>query len=610
MLYAADEAPGVNYRGSVVNPSERLRLWLRGIALVDFALQPIVHPVTGVLFGVEALLRGFEKAGYANPQGFFDDAFADDALFFVDTSLREKAIAQFKRIAFHDKLILFYNYDPRILEMPDYRPGVTERLMTNFDLRPGQICFEINEKYPIDSHEILKGFTRNMKERGIKIALDDFGSGFAGMELFYHADPEFLKFDRFLISRIENDSRKKNICAHLVALCRMQGVTTIAEGIETAAEFSVCKDLGFDLIQGFFIQAPETDTTVLPFIYERIRAAADLGQRRRLNDAELIRREIIPIDTIAIDDDVRVLLDKFHDQQVFNFFPALDDQRRPLGIVHEKTIKQYVYSPYGRELLANKSVTKGLRNFITPSPVADINTPQDKILEIFLANPDSEGVVIVQNTEYFGFLNAKSLLNLIHEKSLALARDMNPLTRLPGNTVIHRFISEALKHAGTFCYFAYFDFDHFKPFNDRYGFRQGDRAILLFAGILRRLVPPDFLIGHVGGDDFFVGYESAIRCADEVIRVIENLQAGFDHEVKPFFSPEERAQGYYTSTDRENQATKFPILSISAAIVELEPGKKPENPEDISMLLARLKKDAKNSKRGRATASYGAVAGF
>ncbi len=593
-----------NYRGSVSLHADAVADWLKRLDQIDFAFQPIVHPVTGVSFGVEALLRGYEHLGYDKPHALFDAAFAEDLLFIVDVKLREKAIAKFKRIAVHDKLILFYNYDPRILEMPDYRPGVTESLMMNFDLRPGQICFEINEKYPIDSHEILGGFSRNMKERGIKIALDDFGSGFAGMELFYHADPGFLKFDRFLISRIEADSRKKNICAHLVALCRMQGVTTIAEGIETEAEFRVVKDIGFDLIQGYYVQKPTLDMAELLFNYEAIRQTAAAGQRRRLNDVELIQREILPIETIGIDDDVRVLLDKFHDQQFYNFFPVLDTNRVPLGIVHEKTIKQYVYSPYGRELLSNKSVTKGLRAFITPSPTTDIHTPQDKILEIFLAHPESEGVIIVQNTEYFGFLNAKSLLNVIHEKNLALARDMNPLTRLPGNTVIHNFISETLLRDGLFCYFVYFDFDHFKPFNDRFGFRQGDRAIMLFVEILRRLVPPEFLVGHIGGDDFFLGYESTVRAADEVLRLVDELQSAFDHEVKPFFSPEERRQKHYTSTDRENTVKKFPILSISAAIVELKPGEKPEKPEDISALLARLKKEAKMSEVGRATASY------
>lgn len=604
MEKATEDLPGLNYRGPVSNRAEIVSAWLSRLDQIDFAFQPIVHPVTGVCFGVEALIRGVEDIGYGNPHALFDAAFADDLLFIVDVKLREKAIAKFKRIDFHDKLILFYNYDPRILEMPDYRSGITESLMANFDLRPGQICFEINEKYPIDSHEILAGFSRNMKNRGIKIALDDFGSGFAGMELFYHADPGFLKFDRFLISSIDRDSRKKNICAHLIGLCRMQGIITIAEGIETEAEFRVCKDIGFDLIQGYFVQRPERDVASLKFNYEVIRQGAKTSQRRRLDDVELIRREILPIETIGIGDDVRVLLDKFHDQLLYNFFPVLDAQRAPLGIVHERTIKEYVYSPFGRELLSNKSVTRGLAAFVTACPTTDINTPQDKILEIFLANPDSEGVIIVQNTEYFGFLNAKSLLNVIHEKNLAVARDMNPLTRLPGNNVIHRFMSQALESTGNFCYFSYFDFDNFKPFNDRFGFRQGDRAITLFAEILRRLTPPDSLVAHIGGDDFFWGYSADQRAADTILRITEEIREVFDEEVKPFFQPEERARGAYISTDRDNVLRHFPILTVSVAIIESEPREKPGQPEDIAALLAHLKKEAKGNDTHTARASY------
>lgn len=578
--------------------------WLNKVSKVDFAMQPIINPTTGICFGVEALIREIKPIGFIHPHELFDAAFADGVLFLIDVALREKAIAKFKQIPFHDRLILFYNYDPRILEMPDYRPGMTERLMANFDLSPGQICFEINEKYPIESHDVLAEFVLNMKGRGIRIALDDFGSGFAGMELFYHSDPGFLKFDRFLISRINSDARKKNICAHLLALCRVQGVTTIAEGIETEAEARVCKDIGFDLLQGFYIALPATNTGEILQSYAGVHRIFSLAGNKRSTDADIIRREILPIETIGVDDDVRKLLEKFHDEQDYNFFPVLDAARFPIGIVHERNIKQYVYSPYGRELLSNKSVTRGLRSFISHCPVTDIHTPQDKILEIYLAHPGAEGVIIVQDGIYFGFLNAKSLLNVVHEKNLAAARDMNPLTRLPGNTVINAFMNGALQKPHLYSYFIYIDFDYFKPFNDRFGFRQGDRAILLFAEILKRLSTPQSLIAHIGGDDFFMGLETDIRAADEMLELAENLRQAFEQEVKPFFSPEERAQGYYISTDRDNAVKKFPILSLSTAIVELKPGEKPEKPEEISTLMARLKKEAKFNAAGRAMGNF------
>lgn len=152
----------------------------------------------------------------------------------------------------------------------------------------------------------------------------------------------------------------------------------------------------------------------------------------------------------------------------------------------------------------------------------------------------------------------------------------------------------------------YVDFDHFKPFNDRFGFRQGDRAILVFAEILRRLSPVEGLVAHIGGDDFFVGLETEQRSADQVLELAENLRMAFEQEVKPFFSPEERLQGSYISTDRDNSVKQFPILSLSSAIVELLPGKKPEKTDDIAALLARLKKEAKASSAGRAMADFAA----
>lgn len=591
---------------SAVSPeSAKLSQWLSDLDKLDFAFQPIVHALTGITYGVEALLRGYEKLGFESPKDLFDAAFIDEALFIADIRLREKAIAKFKTIEFHEKLILFYNYDPRILDMPDYRPGVTERLMTNSDLSSDQICFEINEKYQINSHVNLSGFVKNLQERGIRIALDDFGSGYAGFELFYHSDPSLLKFDRFLISNIQSDARKRNLCSHMVNLCKTQGVTTIAEGIETAEEFRTCRLLGFDLVQGYFIEYPLLEAPALHLTYEHIRQNEGKFQRRGVDDTELITRSILRIETINITDDVRTLLDKFHDQLYYNFFPILDTNGYPLGIIHERTIKQYIYSPFGKELLANKSVTRDLRNFVTQNPTTDINTPQDKILEIFVNNPDCEGVIIVKNMKYFGFLNAKSLLGIINEKNLAAARDTNPLTGLPGNNMIHAFILDSVAEPRNHSYFVYFDFDHFKPFNDRFGFRQGDRALTLFADILRAQASAEMFIGHVGGDDFFIGIESAERRADDILARVENIQHKFKNEMKPFFSPDERTQGYYISSDRNNESRRFPMLSISAAIIELVPGHKPNTAEEISLLLAKLKKEAKGNERHVAAASYG-----
>ncbi len=593
-----------HYRGPVLDEAGVFARWQNDLNLLDFALQPIVHAVTGATYAVEALVRGFEAIGYDSPHALFDAAFQENVLFFVDIRLREKAIAKFKTLPFSERLILFYNYDPRMLEMPDYRPGVTESLMANFELSSDQICFEINEKYQIQSNQTLNGFVRNLQDRGIKIALDDFGSGYAGFELFYHSEPNLLKFDRFLISNIESDVRKRNLCSHMINLCKVQGVTTVAEGVETAAELNICRTIGFDLIQGYFVARPTTEVAELSPTYESVVRAHDGQKRRATDDAELVTRSILQIETISIDADVRTLLDKFHDQLQYNFFPILDSNDYPLGIVHERMLKKYIYSPFGRELLANKSVTRGLRNFISRSPVADIYTPQDKILEIFVNNADCEGVIIVKDLKYFGFLNAKSLLSIINEKQLEEARDTNPLTGLPGNRLIHAFVDNVLSEGAIHAWLVYFDFDHFKPFNDHFGFRQGDRALSLFAQILKEIVPTDVFIGHIGGDDFFLGLNSSAHPDIHMINVVTQIQQRFADEIRPFFTPEERAGGHYSSLDRKNQKAEFPLLAVSAAIIEVTAGSIAVSFEKIAEVLARLKKQAKADPEHLAIAKF------
>ncbi|MFZ5629624.1 MAG: GGDEF domain-containing protein [Spirochaetota bacterium] len=582
---------GRDYQNSSVSDSPFFR-WLSNLEQLDYAFQPIVHPVTGVTYGVEALLRGTTGLGFASPKDLFDCAFEERALFFVDIRLREKAIAKFRSIPDHSQLVLFYNYDPRILEMPDYRPGVTEQLMANSDLSTDQVCLEINEKYQISSPATLNGFVRNLKGRGLRIALDDFGSGYAGFELFYHSEPNFLKFDRFLISGIQSDSRKKSLCSHLVSMCKIQGVTTIAEGIETEAEFSVCRAIGFDLVQGFYVHPPTTEAGAIKSQYE-VSAPRQDRKLRQEEDAELVLKNMSRIETISIDDDVRTLLDKFQNQDQTNFFPVLDSNDYPLGIIHERSLKQYIYSPFGKELLANRSITRGLRSFVTPNPLTDINTPQDRILEIFVSNPDCEGVILVQNMKYCGFLDAKSLLGIINEKKIAAARDINPLTGLPGNRVIEEYLTQAMGDGDHYHYFVYFDFDHFKPFNDRYGFRQGDRALTLFAQILRDFTSDDVVAAHIGGDDFFLGVRLQEGRSHDITDLVRQIIGRFTDETKPFFTPEERSRGYFVSTNRENEIREFALLSVSAAVIEAAPENKASGLEQLSAQLARLKKQAK-----------------
>lgn len=569
--------------------------WIEKIEKLDYAFQPIVNPYAGIIYGVEVLLRNTDKLGYSAISDLFDDAYNQGILFNLDVMLREKAIKKFVKIPFHKRIKLFYNYDPRILEMNDYKNGFTENILQKYNLDSHNVCFEINEKYQILNSENLSNFIKGLKDRTIKVALDDFGAGFSGLELFYHSDPDFIKFDRFLISGIDNDIKKKSFCSHIISLCKSFGIIVIAEGIETAAELYTCKDLGFDLIQGYFIQKPQIDISELQLINENIKNL--ISKRKNISkNEEMINNEMIILDTINVDDNIKVIFEKFHENLNYNFFPAVDSNNYPVGILHEKNIKRYVYSPYGKELLYNKSINNSINRFLTFCPIADINTSQEKFLEIFVNNPESQGILITKEMEYVGFLNAKSLLNMINQRNLSYARELNPLTKLPGNIMINEYLNGIFDDKENNYYLVYFDFDNFKPFNDKFGFRQGDRAILYFADLLRKEVhEKECFIGHIGGDDFFVGFKSDTIIEEKVTQKVLGIIEDFSNAMISFFDKDDVRQGYYLSKDRNGMECKFDFLGVSAGIIEIEKEFRNFNSDTIGEVLAVIKKEAKKA---------------
>ena len=170
------------------------------------------------------------------------------------------------------------------------------------------------------------------------------------------------------------------------------------------------------------------------------------------------------------------------------------------------------------------------------------------------------------------------------------ALDPNPLTRLPGNTSILREIQRALD-LGQDAAISYLDVDNFKAFNDRYGFARGDEALRMTARILSNVIrdykSEDIFVGHIGGDDFVFIVPSS--CIDEACnRIIK----GFDSIILSLYEEEERNKGCIISKDRSGKKQKFPIMSISIAVV-LNENKKFKHYGEVSEIASQIKKKVK-----------------
>jgi GGDEF domain-containing protein len=159
--------------------------------------------------------------------------------------------------------------------------------------------------------------------------------------------------------------------------------------------------------------------------------------------------------------------------------------------------------------------------------------------------------------------------------------------------MIQEYLAEAAEADGP-CHFAYLDFDFFKPFNDKHGFRTGDRAILMCASILRAaFTRPGRFVGHVGGDDFFVGFTGIDE--DTAVAELRPVLEKFRNDVESLYAPEDRQKGYIRATSRSGKKQRFPLLSISAAVLHKTDGQKLPPLDHISAAIAEAKKAAKLS---------------
>lgn len=168
---------------------------------------------------------------------------------------------------------------------------------------------------------------------------------------------------------------------------------------------------------------------------------------------------------------------------------------------------------------------------------------------------------------------------------------LSPLTRLPGNLAIEAELRRRIELNEPFAVL-YLDLDNFKAFNDVYGFTHGDEAIQLIAStavdfVRRRGTTQDF-VGHIGGDDFII-----VTIPDRAEEIAREIIASFDAEIGKLYNAQDLKQGYIETRDRRGSLNRFPIMSLSIAIISND-RRKLDNYAEIGEAAAELKRYAKS----------------
>lgn len=256
-VYCVD--PGTKRRTAVVSASDLLeqianRDTIELIQHGDFEshLQPIIHLDTGERFGYEALLRSQNNV---LPGELFRAANRFGLHSKLDQRARAEAIkATYHAVEPHEKT--FINFLPSTIYNPDYCLQHTFEIIDRYGLSPDRFIFEVVETEKVQDVAHLQHVFSTYKKRGMKVALDDVGAGFSTLDMLKRLEPDYVKIDRSYISFCDQDAEKRAFLKNVRQLTRSMGITILAEGIERPEEVDVCRELGFDLAQGYYFGKP------------------------------------------------------------------------------------------------------------------------------------------------------------------------------------------------------------------------------------------------------------------------------------------------------------------------------------------------------------------
>lgn len=227
------------------------------------AFQPIVNIRTQQIFAHEALVRGLNN----EPAGQIFQWVNDENRYLFDQACRTKAICLASQLDI--PCFLSINFLPNAVYQPErcIRSTLAAAELYGFPIE--RIIFEITESEKITDLPHLRRIVDYYRERGFKTAIDDFGAGYAGLNLLAEIQTDIIKLDMALIRNIDQNKVRQAIVKGVLQVAQELSSTIIAEGIETAAELEVLQSFGIELFQGYYFAKPafETLAEITPAIF-------------------------------------------------------------------------------------------------------------------------------------------------------------------------------------------------------------------------------------------------------------------------------------------------------------------------------------------------------
>ena len=531
-------------------------------------LQPIARMQDGEIMAYEGLIRGPSDSPLHSPLNLFKAARACGRTVEVEHLCRRVVLERFAELQLPGKL--FLNVSPEcLLLQPDGTRGETLQYIHQIGIHPDRVIIELTENQPTYDYELMREAVLHYRNMGFQIAIDDLGEGFSSLRLWSELRPEYVKIDMHFIQGINHDPVKLQFVRSIQEIADKSDTLVIAEGIETQAELLVLRDIGVAYGQGYHLGRPHSaPARALPAEVAKAlsrNGVAVYPQRSGEKQAATIAKLLHEVAAVPPSLNNNEVYEIFMAEPKLLIIPVVDDGV-PLGLISRFEMIDHFARPYQRELYGKKSC----RQFMDAKPlIADKDTSlQDLSYRMVesAAHHLFNGFIITEHGRYLGMGTGHDLMREITQMQIHAARYANPLTQLPGNVPINEHIDRLLE-SGTRFWVCYCDLDHFKPFNDVYGYRRGDDVIQMTGRILSGHCDPDRdFIGHIGGDDFMLLFQSEdweTRC--------RAILADFEASVLDYYSLEDRDRGGYISEDRQGKKVFYSLMSLSLGTIRVEP---------------------------------------
>lgn len=217
----------------------------------SMAFQPIINVNELAVFGYEALVRGLNN----EPAIEILDKIVEQNRYTFDQAIRVRAIQLASALDLQGMLSI--NFLPNAVYNPQTCIRATLDAAAKLNFPTERIMFEVTEAEKVTDHEHLKSIFKEYKKHNFTTAIDDFGAGYAGLNLLADWQPDIIKLDMGLVRAINKDKVRQTIVSALISACNGLDIKVIAEGVETIDEFTTLLKMNVSLFQGYLFAKPE-----------------------------------------------------------------------------------------------------------------------------------------------------------------------------------------------------------------------------------------------------------------------------------------------------------------------------------------------------------------